>query len=557
LAVVLLVSCLLRAAIADIPLERDEGEYGYIAQRWLAGELPYRDSFNQKFPGPFLIYAIISCCLGESPAAIHWGLQLWSMGTITLVFLLGWRLFSAPAGIAAAALAALMMGDHTVKGNAANTELFAILFFSASVLAAVRAVERGSVAWSLGAGILGAAGMMCKQPGLFNLAFVVLYVAWGSRRRVRQVAATAAGAAAVIGLLFFYFAVHGAWQDFYDNTIGYNLSYGAHLPLEDYPAAFWVSFVPILESFWLVGLLALWGALEPAVRRRPGPGSNEPGLPNPDLTAHRVLVVVWLLFCFLAVSVGGYFREHYFIQIIPAVALLAGLGATRVPLPQVSARSRTAFAYVLCGVLACYLVSLAPWYYLVGSAEEKCRKLYKLNPFAESLDIGRFIAENSTPEDSVLVMGSEPQILYYARRRSATRYILAYPLMTPFPDTEARQKSAMEEVRRNNPKFVVTVFMVTSFLPSLQTPPTIFQDLRDYMAGRYAAVGAVVLASEPRGPPPKLPFVTGDAVTDAYRANPIWYDRPKLWAIVLVWRRLGAPAAPAGPGANEALPRLP
>src|SRR5262249_40944610 len=151
-----------------------------------------------------------------------------------------------------------------------------------------------------------------------------------------------------------------------------------------------------------------------------------------------------------------------------------------------------AFAYVLCGLLAAYVVYRAPWYYLPGSAERKCRRLYGANPFPESLDIGRFIAENSTPEDSVLVMGSEPQILYYARRRSATRSILAYPLMTPFPDTEARQKSVMDEVRRNNPKFVVTVFVPASFLASPKTPMTIFRDLRDYMAGRYAVVGAVV-----------------------------------------------------------------
>src|SRR5262249_42370580 len=47
------LALMLRWPIAAIPLERDEGEYAYIAQRWLAGEVPYKGSFDQKPPGVF------------------------------------------------------------------------------------------------------------------------------------------------------------------------------------------------------------------------------------------------------------------------------------------------------------------------------------------------------------------------------------------------------------------------------------------------------------------------------------------------------------------------
>jgi hypothetical protein len=548
LAAVLLMSCLLRASIADIPLERDEGEYGYISQRWAAGELPYQSSFNQKFPGAFLAYGAIRTCLGEGPAAIHWGLQLWSMGTVTLVFLLGRRLFSAPAGTAAAALAALMLGDYSLLGNAANAEAFAVLFFAASLLAAVHAVGRASLAWGLAAGAFGATGLLFKQTGLFSLGFVVLYVAWGSRRRALPAAATAAGAAVVLAVPLSYFVVNGAWEDFYDNTIGHNLSYAACVPLREYPAAFWVNFAPILKSFWPVGLLAVWGAIGPALRGRLAPARAGAEPQDPNWRPNGVLVVVWLAFCLLAVSAGGYFRQHYFVQAVPAAALLAGLGTTLVPPPWPAGNPGAARACILCGVLI-YVILMAPWYYLPGSAEEKCRRLYEDNPFPESLDIGRFIAENSSADDAVLVMGSEPQVLYYARRRSATRYILAYPLTTPSAGAEARQKSVMEEVRRNEPRFVVTVFLASSFFASPEvTPVTIFGELRDYMAGRYALAGAVVRVRQPAGRPARLRFVTGDAVSQAFRASPMWYDTPGWWATTLVWRRLDSSASPtAGP----------
>ena len=64
---------LLRWPVADVPLERDEGEYAYIAQRWLRGKVPYRDAFDQKPPGVFVAYAVIETLIGASPAALHWG----------------------------------------------------------------------------------------------------------------------------------------------------------------------------------------------------------------------------------------------------------------------------------------------------------------------------------------------------------------------------------------------------------------------------------------------------------------------------------------------------
>src|SRR5258707_222123 len=83
------VALLFRCPIASIPLERDEGEYGYIAQRWLAGEDPYRSAFDQKPPGVFAAYAVILTVFGTSPQAIHWGAQVYTLGTLGLIYLTG------------------------------------------------------------------------------------------------------------------------------------------------------------------------------------------------------------------------------------------------------------------------------------------------------------------------------------------------------------------------------------------------------------------------------------------------------------------------------------
>lgn len=42
----------IKLPLLDIPLERDEGEYAYIAWRLDFNELPYRDWFNQMGVSP-------------------------------------------------------------------------------------------------------------------------------------------------------------------------------------------------------------------------------------------------------------------------------------------------------------------------------------------------------------------------------------------------------------------------------------------------------------------------------------------------------------------------
>src|SRR5947199_2707664 len=108
---VCLFACLLRWPIAAVPLERDEGEYAYIAQRWALGEVPYRDSFDQKPPGVFAAYAVIQRILGESPDATHWGALVVTLGTLVCVAVAGRQLGGPVAGGAGAVVAAHMVGD--------------------------------------------------------------------------------------------------------------------------------------------------------------------------------------------------------------------------------------------------------------------------------------------------------------------------------------------------------------------------------------------------------------------------------------------------------------
>ena len=92
------------------------------------------------------------------------------------------------------------------------------------------------------------------------------------------------------------------------------------------------------------------------------------------------------------------------------------------------------------------------------------RLIYGRNPFPESVPIARYLREHTAPGDRVAVVGSEPQIYFYAGRRSATGYIYTYPLMELQPYATAMQQAMIREIESADPRYVVFVRAVGSWL---------------------------------------------------------------------------------------------
>jgi hypothetical protein len=452
--------------------------------------------------------------------AIHWGAQVYSLGTVAVVFALGRMLFSPVAALAAAAFAAILIADHSVLGNAANTELFMILPLAAAFAATLLAERRDSLRWSLAAGALSAAAVLFKQIAATNLLFCLGWIVWTSRRRWLHAAAFAGGVLIALAPVLLYFSLSGAWSEFIDSTVGHNLRYSVRLALADYPAYFWIGFRRIAQCLWPIGILALAGLAAGGVHPLRGP---------------TAIVAVWGFFAFAGVSTGGYFRAHYFMQLIPAVALLAGHGADTLGRRLVKGGPRGAsLAGAIAAVALLAVVLMSPWYYLRRASDEKCRRIYGDNPFPESIAVGKYIAEHSLPEDTVFILGSEPQILFYAARKSASRYMFVYPLMGPYADAAERQREVIAEIERNRPKFLVTVFVPVSFAVSHETHREIFNRLCALAASDYRVVGVT-----PYRHVSPIPLVTGDAALSMWRATPMTYDGP-TWASLVIWERVSS-----------------
>jgi len=464
---VILIAAAIRIRLLDIPLERDEGEYAYAGQLMLQGIPPYLLACNMKLPGTYAAYALILGALGQSVAAIHLGLLLVNAAAILLLFLLGRRLFGPPAGLAACAAYALMSAGAGVMGTQAHATHFVVL----AALAGALLLLRGSLWWG---GLLFGLAFVMKQHGIFFAIFGALWLISGHWRHLRQLlpklALFLAGAATPFVLTCLILWRAGVFARFWFWTFTYARQYASENSLSDGVAAFSATFPPIFKENAALWILAAAGLF--LVGRKK------------ELRASALFAALFLVFSFLAICPGLYFREHYFVLALPAVALLAG------------AIMRNRLTYCLFGVALLLSLATQQKFLFRMSPLQASREIYGLNPFPEALAIAAYISSHSAWDARVAVLGSEPEIYFYSHRHSATSYIYMYGLMEPQPYALTMQNDMIREVETNAPEFIVYVAGDESWLRQTDSPKRLDDWWSAYRPAHYHLVDIADILAE-------------------------------------------------------------
>lgn len=513
------VAIALRAPVADLPFERDEGEYAYIAWRWLAGDVPYRDAFDQKPPGIFAFYAAAFAAGGESPAAVRWAAQIWMLGALASVAALGAQLATPAAGLAAAVVGVALTSDPSWLGNAVNTEQVATLPLALGAWLAWNAgAARLAGARAALLGLCAGLALLLKPVTAPIVAFQIATSLARARGRVAASLGIVTGGAIALGATLGWFAAQGALAALLDAVVWNNLDYAGATPLAAYPVYFAAQFRPTLAPLGPVYVAALLAPL---------------GLRTRSIGAGRLAwIVAWLGASLLAVSAGGYFRQHYFALAMPPLALLAGVGLDALVRTLFRARAiaRSAAPLAAAALLG-WSVAWGWWYYGPATPASKLHRIYGSNPFPEAPALGAWLAARAAPDDRIFVYGSEPQLLFYARRPSASRYIFVYPMMMPLPASAARQHETLAALDAAPPRFVVGVFVRTSTLEQAGTSPALAQGLRDRIERGYEIAAVVPFAADR-----SARILEGKPARAMWNERPLW-DGATPWAAYVVWER--------------------
>ncbi len=490
LLLIVLLTVFMRSRLLDVPLERDEGEYACAGRCILEGIPPYATVYNMKLPGIYAAYALVMAIFGQTHTGIHLGLLVLNCVSLLLVFLLAKRLMGPWIGTAAAAAFAALSISRSVQGLFANSEHFLIV----PALGGALLLFRGSVSRKpltiFFSGVLLGLAFVIKQHGAAFAAFGVLYLFLNSarhkpvnwKRLVIQELCLVSGAVLPFCLTCVILLLSGVFGKFWFWTFQYASRYVSSIPLEIGVLKFQQAFSIIASSSLLIWILAGAGVLCLKWTRK----ANE----------NALFIGSFAVFSFLAVCPGFYFRPHYFVLLLPAAALLAGAGSGFLGqrLPSASFPWLRPLASVLLIVLpAAHSLFQEREYLFEMSPAEVARSTFEQNPFQESLKIAEYIRERTSEEDSIAVVGSEPQIYFYSGRSPATAHIYTYALMEYHEYALNMQKEMIEQIESASPAFIVYVNVESSWIVRSRSHMLIFEWFMEFTEKNYKPAGVVII----------------------------------------------------------------
>lgn len=379
--------------VGSLAFNADEATLATGGRSMAHGGRLYVDVIDRKPPLPFALYAVVQRLTGT--ADLQWVrlvvLALVVATGVVVALEAGRRWGRSAAWVAGVVLVA---GSTTLgpnDGPPANFEVIALLGIAVAVVAAARVAD--GVPWprpwwagSATAGLALAVAVLCKQPA----AVTVIPVTWSLWRGGRVRAVAVAGVAGAMG--FVVLAAPFGLAKVLDWAV---LGTGGYLGMD--PADIGVAVLRVLYlallcvGFWAGAWLL---AVAPAAAVDGGLARS----PRDD-------VDLWLLLgaSALGVIAGFRFFPHYLIQLLPAVALLAGRGAARRP-----TWVRPALALGVVGALA---ASALAWHTLAQGPPR-----YETDLAAY---VHRHLDGPETTRDPILVWGNVPELYWRTDRRPA------------------------------------------------------------------------------------------------------------------------------------------
>jgi hypothetical protein len=507
--------CMVLFACSQIlmfPFGRDQGVYAVIADRILAGGMPYRDAWDIHPPGVFYAYALAEWLFGHRMVALR---ILEVTGLLSLYFpfrTIGRSLYESwEAGIITWALASLAyaMSEYWYTGQ--SESFGAILTVWAVSVSVDSTPPLGRFGAWIAMGLLFGLCFLLKPQLALTALPCAAYAGWLEWRRAGSVfyagtplligaVASAVPIAACVGWLWFY----GAWSVMYE-------TYMRYVPY--YTAVRWTPKIPVFGAF------TIW-AVTPGLFIRRLPAIVLVGLAAAGLlrqsTIHRrpaaLLLGTAIVLQLLAVGIAGKLFEYHYFAALFLTVIVAGNGLVKLWNRYANGSCIGAVTlFALVAVLGFILPALrqnprpetggtqfwkrsatrTAWLFGIGprltkrQLDEQLYNLYDTN-LSDYEETATFVDAIARPEDSIFIWGSESVIYWLADRRPASHFVHDFPLRVDW-DQQRSRAALMRELEESHP--VVIIVETGDFAPdivgngldsmeSLQT----FSQLEDYLS---------------------------------------------------------------------------
>jgi 4-amino-4-deoxy-L-arabinose transferase-like glycosyltransferase len=483
LLVFLLFFSLVRLNLADIPLERDEGEFAYMAQLMLKGTAPYTEAYNMKMPFIYLIYQFKMMLLGQSTAGIRHGLLLANLLSIFLVFKISKKLLSTIGALISSFVFSFIILSSNLLSHSAHANHYVVLLFLIAIFLILIPKKKNLAHYFL-AGMFMASSVFTKQSSFVFPIFGLILCLYVDKKYIKNSLSYIVGGVFFTIIILLWLYLNGAFANYWFFTIESSLAMGTDI---SFSRAFntFISMTAIVIKhfyfFWIFGIIGYIVLLLDKERK----------------VEDKILLSSFIILSFVSILPGAYFRHHYYLTLIPAIAIGNALFVDNLML-FLKKHLKNKYSILIVAILF-FLISFPAIffnneYYFANDKNYLSRMIYGVNPFVESPKIAEFLRKNTVPTDKIAILGSEAQILFYSGLQSATGYIYTYHMVENQKYAKQMQTQMIQEIEKEKPKYIIFVNIITSWLFQKGAPKNLLQWYEEYVPTNYRLAGIVDIA---------------------------------------------------------------
>jgi hypothetical protein len=475
LGAVLLFVLILRLRLLDLPFERDEGGFTYIARHMFSGPALYDGLYDNKLPGLYGLYALFINVFGYSPKGVHIGLMFCNALSCLLLYRWVAGRFNKRTGVATASLFAVMSVAPNVYGFAAHATQLLLPFIFSGFLWLEKGLKTGRWHWFLIGGLSMGTAVIVKQSAAVFCVFAgldLLLQHWYEKKSLllstRNAVLLTLGVVFPFALIATYFVIQGRFDHLWLWTI--ELPAASGKGNSQYLKFFYDNHIAYVfkkfEIVWgaaILGIVALWFS-----------------------KLHWVDRTASVLFACLAcgsVFLGLAFYPHYFVLALPAVALFSAILLDFM-------HSKLGTAAYWAGLLLLILLPVLQLrdYYFFPNYSLIQQKAYGANFFSELKKIGEELDRSAGKDQTLAVMGSEPEVFVYADRESASGHLFMYPIIQNNPKVEIFRQQYLDDLEKKRPQYIVFNTLSTSW-NRYYVESTFFKQIMAFVEANYDIVG--------------------------------------------------------------------
>lgn len=451
-AMIALYYVTLRLNLVHIPIERDEGIFGYMGKAILDGDLPYKDYFDTKPPLIFYIYAFMLLFVPQDHIGTHLFLHFYNFLTLCTIYYTAKILFNnTKAGLFSAFTFAAISASPAFQGFTLSAEALFLLPLSLSILFIVLYIHKNpDKRFLIISGLCGAAACWIKQTAFLGLLcwfIYLIYTQYNKQTKLNKENILAilkvptlwlAGGLGLSLLICIYFAYHGILTGMYQWSFANNLSYTKEYT-EQYNNIWLHLLKYVLTTHPTITLLSIFSILYASIQK---------------IKPSNILTLTIFLLVSIFTTYLGKPTYHYFMVLALPLTLIGGfafnLTSTLQPIKT---------KYILQTLLVLLVISdniINKNYYFLASPTEIITSLMSAEPYAESIKIAKYIKENADENDKIFILGAETQILFLSGLKSANPYLHPEQLFKSYTkDHKKNQENAWTTFKQTEPKYLL------------------------------------------------------------------------------------------------------